>query len=162
MFQKKQNKGFTLIELLVVIAIIGILASVILASLNTARAKARDAQRIQDINSIRTALELYANDNGGAYPSNGRLWWGNCSTFGSHNITGANGYIPNLAPTYIPTLPLDPKPDNRACYVYKSDGVDYMFLVFESVEGTVPAGLQRPSNPAEKSYAIYTPAAAMW
>ncbi|HEY4483033.1 MAG TPA: type II secretion system protein, partial [Candidatus Paceibacterota bacterium] len=65
---KKYSKGFTLIELLVVIAIIGILSSVVLASLNTARVKARDARRISDINSLQLALELYSNDNSGKYP----------------------------------------------------------------------------------------------
>ncbi|MCH8050209.1 type II secretion system protein [Patescibacteria group bacterium] len=51
--------GFTLIELLVVIAIIGILSSVVLASLNTARQKARDARRISDLGQVQLALELY-------------------------------------------------------------------------------------------------------
>ncbi|MBY0328718.1 type II secretion system GspH family protein [Patescibacteria group bacterium] len=54
-------------ELLVVIAIIGILASVVLASLNTARAKARDARRKSDLKQITIALELYKNDTG-TYP----------------------------------------------------------------------------------------------
>src|SRR5262245_50514712 len=61
--------GFTLIELLVVIAIIGILASIVLASLNTARQKSRDARRLADIKSIQLALELFFDACGG-YPVN--------------------------------------------------------------------------------------------
>jgi len=61
------GKGFTLIELLVVIAIIGILASIVLASLNTARKKSRDARRIADLNQIRLANELYFDSNSGSY-----------------------------------------------------------------------------------------------
>lgn len=61
MFQdyKNYNRAFTLIELLVVIAIIGILSSVILASLNSARVRSMDARRKSDLIQIRTALELY-------------------------------------------------------------------------------------------------------
>jgi len=65
---KKTNRGFTLIELLVVIAIIGILSSVILASLSTARQKSRDAKRISDVEQIQLSLELFYDANQ-MYPS---------------------------------------------------------------------------------------------
>ncbi|HRY31039.1 MAG TPA: type II secretion system protein [Candidatus Paceibacterota bacterium] len=58
-----KKRGFTLIELLVVIAIIGILSSVVLASLNTARNKGNDAAIKADLSGIRTAAELYYDDN---------------------------------------------------------------------------------------------------
>jgi prepilin-type N-terminal cleavage/methylation domain-containing protein len=65
---RNEQKGFTLIELLVVIAIIGLLASVVLLSLNSARAKSRDAKRLADVRQIASAMELYFNDSG-AYPN---------------------------------------------------------------------------------------------
>jgi type II secretion system protein G len=64
---REYSRGFTLIELLVVIAIIGILSSIVLASLNTARARSRDARRMSDIKQINTALQLYFSENG-KYP----------------------------------------------------------------------------------------------
>lgn len=56
--KKAFNRGFTLIELLVVIAIIGILASVVLASLNSARDKGTDAAIQASVNSIRAQAEI--------------------------------------------------------------------------------------------------------
>jgi prepilin-type N-terminal cleavage/methylation domain-containing protein len=109
MFKSKAKIGFTLIELLVVIAIIGVLASIVLASLNNARRKSRDARRITDIKQIQLAMELYfdanlGNDGTGAntglsYPT---------------DIYGAG----ILAPDYIATVPTDPSGGATPQYRY--------------------------------------------
>jgi prepilin-type N-terminal cleavage/methylation domain-containing protein len=67
MTSTKSTQGFTLIELLVVIAIIGILASVILASLNTARDKGSDAAVKADLKGVQNEAAIYYDDNGSTY-----------------------------------------------------------------------------------------------
>lgn len=96
-------RGFTLIELLVVIAIIGLLSSVVLASLNSARQKGRDARRIADVKQIQLALELYYDANG-VYPP---------------ALTTAN----LVTPGYIAAVPTDPSGTaaNPVPYNYAAD-----------------------------------------
>lgn len=109
----KGSKGFTLIELLVVIAIIGILSSVVLASLSTARAKSRDARRISDIGQIQLALELLY-DASSTYPIAAAV-----------NTTAASPTaLNNLAPTYIPKIPTDPNANTY--YVYGGATTSYI------------------------------------
>ena len=60
----KNKKGFTLIELLVVIAIIGLLSTMAVVSLNSARGKARDAQRLSDVKQLSTVIEMAAASGG--------------------------------------------------------------------------------------------------
>jgi type II secretion system protein G len=93
----KFSRGFTLIELLVVIAIIGILSSVVLASLNTARGKANDAARMQDVKAIKTAMEMYYGDNGGYPTSSG-------SVNGDVPLSDAT-LVSKIVPKYIASMP---------------------------------------------------------
>ncbi len=124
---RNKNKGFTLIELLVVIAIIGLLASVVLLALNSARAKSRDAKRLADVRQLATALELYYNDNN-AYPTQAA----------AAVITQGGTTLNVLVPNYVGALPTSPAPAEANCtgtgtsqtlnnsYVYLSaDGRSY-------------------------------------
>ena len=78
----KDSKGFTLIELLVVISIIGLLPSVVFASLSTERAKARDARRLSDMRQMQTALDLYY-DKYNRYPNSDYLGCSSWDTSGA-------------------------------------------------------------------------------
>ena len=64
---KKSNKGFTLLELLVVIALLGIMAAIVIASLNSSKSKGDDASLISGANSMRTQGELYYSNNSNSY-----------------------------------------------------------------------------------------------
>ena len=160
---KSARAGFTLIELLVVISIIALLSSVVLSSLNTARSKSRDARRMADVKSIQAAVELYRNDNS-SFPTTNGAWRGNCSGYGGYGLTGVGGYVPGLAPAYISILPQEQKPTAAGtCYLYRSDGRDYMILSHQSVENMpVPVGFRRPSQSTQNTYALYTDGARTW
>jgi prepilin-type N-terminal cleavage/methylation domain-containing protein len=118
---KKSNKGFTLVELLVVISIIGILASVVLVSLNSARGKARDARRISDLHQLSLALENYYDSNAN-YPAT----------------------LASLATTYIAAVPKDPQAG--ANYQYAALGSGTTCSGYH-----LGATLENASNPAFNS-----------
>lgn len=109
MFKKKLGqKGFTLIELLVVIAIIGILSSVVLVSLQSSRAKARDAKRIADIGAIQQALALYYDSNN-AYPAG----------------PAATGFAALVSAGLLPAVPVGPNAGEVYFYGPSADNLSY-------------------------------------
>jgi len=113
--KKIEQRGFTLIELLVVIAVIGLLASIVLVSVGSVRAKSRDAKRIAEIKQLMTALALYYDSNG-HYPISGgcgstspNSGWSNSvqSLSGGHWICD-NG-VANVLSSLMSAEPTDPK-----------------------------------------------------
>mgnify|MGYP001561196186 FL=1 len=130
-----------------VISIIGVLASVVLVSLNSARAKARDARRITDLKQVQTALELYYDANG-QYPlpaGGSGVWSGHCPSYGNYD-----NYISGLAPNYMASLPVDPKYDiGGNCYLYLSNSTDYALIThftMETICGGDPSAACNPPH----------------
>ena len=114
------KKGFTLIELLVVVAIIGVLASVVLASLNTARSKLRDARRKSDLRQLVVALNFYYDANG-SFPVCDGLGYPTACVWSTWA-----GWVNMLPTQYISKIPVDPQSidigncDSVAnCHIYK-------------------------------------------
>jgi len=136
---KNSKQGFTLIELLVVIAIIGLLSTMSILSLNSARARARDAKRVADIKQIQTALEMYYND-AGDYPAS--------LTTGSPILYGSS--------TYMQAVPAPPTPvDGTACptvqpdYTYAKGTYSYTLkYCLGAAVNTIPGNALQTATPA--------------
>ncbi|MBU6231871.1 MAG: type II secretion system protein [Patescibacteria group bacterium] len=118
---KKYTKGFTLIELLVVIAIIGILASVVLVSLGSARNKGSDAKIQEQMAAIRNAAELFYSSNGSSYAGVATVT--SSDTSGLYNLTKVasnwpNGQLPTVYSSqtgYVASEPLVSNTNLHAC-----------------------------------------------
>lgn len=124
------KKGFTLIELLVVIAIIGLLSTLAVVALGSAREKARDSKRLSDLKQVQTALELYYADNT-AYPTEATA-----VTLGSTSVACLNstGFTTaSCTDPYMGQVPADPGSNT---YSYTSaDGTTY--TITATLEGAV-------------------------
>lgn len=124
-----KNKGFTLIELLVVIAIIGVISSIVLASLNNARARGNDAKTKAQLSGVRAAMELYFNSQ--TTPSYGAtVSTGNCPT------SGTSIFMDSTVRPYLSNLP------TNVIAVCRTNGTNY----------AISANLTQSSLPAASDH----------
>ncbi len=134
----KKHRGFTLIELLVVIAIIGILAAVVLASLGTARNKAKDKAIVADLVSIRSEVALYFTTNGTVNLAGGTLGPNLCyystDTVGPNNVFETTKFKEIISHASIqsgapaPTTGARKLAGNTRCFA-NSNGTDWSVAV---------------------------------
>jgi general secretion pathway protein G len=145
------KKGFTLVELIIVISIVALLSTIGITTYSSVQKDARNIRRKADLKELKTALEAYKAKNSD-YPTTANAWFGTCATYGSYSDTGAGGYIPNLAPEFIPKLPRDPRESKgnsssanqpgcstaaSNCYLYRSNGTDYKLMAHCTPEGVI-------------------------
>jgi len=126
-----KNKGFTLIELLVVVAVLGLLAAIVLFSVDGVRSKSRDTRRVADMRSVQEGLAMYHNDNQ-TYPIfDGYITGSDIMSVALKNNGSMNG------------VPTDPVNDLMGGVTYKyyyqsTQGNDYVieyYLETDSIQG---------------------------
>ena len=160
----KQTKGFTLIELLVVISIIGLLSSVVLASLNGARLKASDARRVSNLQEIAKALELYYN---ASTPNSYPVMACDSRTLMNGTVEPPSACWNTLAAslaTYI-KLPVDSRNGsgegimcgNCGEYYYTSNGQSFFVSTYLAVNGSQKLGIQYSDGAVMGSNAVIDP-----
>jgi prepilin-type N-terminal cleavage/methylation domain-containing protein len=153
----KHRRGFTIVEFLVVLAIIGLLATLALLALSSARTKTRDNARLLQVREVQTALELFTLDSGGVYPISETpvaLGAGTGASLCSDSATGFQG-VPCAEKTFMATVPRDELVSGSAqpcgptsidicdaAYSGDEEGNDYRILFWlEGGSGSYPGGL---------------------
>lgn len=139
-FLSQEKKGFTLIELIIVISVIAVLSTIVLAAMSQGRVKARDTQRISDINQVRLALRLYRDVNTSYPPADEP----NGVPVGGGDASAIDAI---LYPTYLPAIIKDPNQgtDGYGYYYsskYKCNGVDHVVLLVLKMENSSSGNMQ--------------------
>lgn len=136
----KKRSGFTLIELLIVIGIIAILAGIVIIAVNPTKqfGQANDAQRQSDVNAILNAVSQYAAEHRGSLPS-GMPAENNTGAILTNNGTDGtgSGFCNDLTPTYISTLPIDPKGADEGYEINNCSDYDTGYVIGLEADGRI-------------------------
>jgi len=140
------NKSFTLIELLVVITIIGVLSAIVITTITNASAKARDSQRISELNQIKNVFEQYFYDSNFHYPIDDTEGWGFC-------MKDNESFLASLS-EYAPFIPKDPKGGDWPCYRYYSDSEGTGYILTCQLESS-DSQMQGDGGELSDLYEVY-------
>jgi prepilin-type N-terminal cleavage/methylation domain-containing protein len=121
------RRGFTVLEALIVLAVFGLLATLAVLSLNSARASLRDAQRLSDISILRSSLSQYWLEKA-TYPTTAGVDLG--SPGSNAEMLSAAGFVARTDPTqpiYLNRVPTGPKVDEYYRYHAGANGYSIRF-----------------------------------
>lgn len=144
---KKSQQGFTIIELLIVIAIIAILAGLVLNNFQGAQARARDTQRVTDVNNMHTKLEEFYNEKN-HYPQT--FTAADFPGVDAESLNDPNGTTVSLAAPVANAGALsDASPG--------SDGANYVYTPFDCADSEcsgyqVKTYIERPNDTTSDPY----------
>ena len=134
MRMQRLRAGFTILEVLIVLAVFGLLATLAVLSLNSARARVRDAQRLSDVSTVRAALSQYWLEKA-TYPASGGVNLGQPGT-NTEGFSGA-GFVKHddaQAPIYLNRLPTGPKSGEYYRYRGGANGYSIRFQTESDTE----------------------------
>ncbi len=138
-----KRNGFSLIELVIVVVIIGIIAAIAIPKLSRGAAGASDSALSGDLKVLRTALDMYATEHGGTYPTVTQITAGNLIGYtddsGTFSATKDATHIYGPYLRVVPNLPVGAKKGASGIDVVANAGTATVGWIYDSSLGTIKA-----------------------
>jgi general secretion pathway protein G len=127
----KHRSGFSLIELVIVVVIIGIIAAIAVPRLSRGAAGASDSALAGDLKVLRTALDMYATEHGGTYPTQAQITAGVLTGYsddsGTYSATKTTTAIYGPYLRAVPTLPVGANKGSTGVAAAAAAGVGWLY-----------------------------------